>query len=116
MSGRYTTSNAIYQMTKLPRDQWDSFLAWLKDYEYKRLGLPEPDLVLFLDMPIEISQKLLSARYNGDESKKDIHESSAAFSGDAAKALSIRQSAGAGGSFSALTGLLRFPLRISPSE
>ena len=79
VSGRYTTSNAIYQMTKLPRDQWDSFLAWLKDYEYKRLGLPEPDLVLFLDMPIEISQKLLSARYNGDESKKDIHESSAAF-------------------------------------
>lgn len=116
VSGRYTTSNAIYQMTKLPREQWDSFLAWLKDYEYKRLGLPEPDLVLFLDMPIEISQKLLSARYNGDESKKDIHESSAAFSGDAAKALSIRQSAGAGGSFSALTGLLRFPLRISPSE
>ena len=79
VSGGYTTSNAIYQMTKLPRDQWDSFLAWLKDYEYKRLGLPEPDLVLFLDMPIEISQKLLSARYNGDESKKDIHESSAAF-------------------------------------
>lgn len=79
VSGRYTTSNAIYQMTKLPRDQWDSFLAWLKDYEYTRLGLPEPDLVLFLDMPIEISQKLLSARYNGDESKKDIHESSAAF-------------------------------------
>ena len=31
VSGRYTTSNAIYQMTKLPRDQWDSFLAWLKD-------------------------------------------------------------------------------------
>lgn len=79
VSGRYTTSNAIYQMTKLPRDQWDSFLAWLKDYEYTRLGLPEPDLVLFLDMPIEISQKLLSARYNGDESKKDIHESSVAF-------------------------------------
>lgn len=79
VSGRYTTSNAIYQMTKLPREQWNGFLEWLKDYEYCRLGLPMPDRVLFLDMPVEISQKLLSMRYNGDESKKDIHESSIAF-------------------------------------
>ena len=79
VSGRYTTSNAIYQMTKLPRAEWDAFLDWLTDYEYARLGLPEPDLVLFLDMPVDVSQKLLSARYNGDESRKDIHESSVAF-------------------------------------
>ncbi len=79
VSGRYTTSNAIYQMTKLPQSDWDSYLEWLRDYEYTKLGLPEPDRVIFLDMPIEVSQKLLSARYNGDESKKDIHESSTAF-------------------------------------
>lgn len=79
VSGRYTTSNAIYQMTKLPREEWDGFLAWLWDLEYSRLGLPEPDLVLFLDMPIEVSQKLLSGRYHGDESQKDIHEKNVAF-------------------------------------
>lgn len=79
VSGRYTTSNAIYQMTKLPQDQWDGFLEWLWDFEYKKLGLPEPDLVMFLDMPIEISQKLLSGRYNGDESQKDIHEKNVEF-------------------------------------
>lgn len=79
VSGRYATSNAIYQMAKLPRSDWDSFLAWLWDYEYRRLGLPEPDMVMFLDMPMEISQKLLSARYGGDESKKDIHESNLEF-------------------------------------
>lgn len=79
VSGRYTTSNAIYQMTKLPRAEWDDFLTWLWDFEYNKLRLPEPDLVMFLDMPIEISQKLLSARYRGDESKKDIHESNLAF-------------------------------------
>lgn len=72
--GRYTTSNAIYQMTKLSADERDAFLTWLWDYEYNRLGIPQPDAVLFLDMPLEVSQKLLSARYNGDESKKDIHE------------------------------------------
>lgn len=79
VSGRYTTSNAIYQMTKLPREQWDGFLEWLWDFEYNKLGLPEPDLVLFLDMPIEVSQKLLSGRYNGDESQKDIHEKNVSF-------------------------------------
>lgn len=74
LASRYVTSNAIHQMAKLSENQWDGYLEWLYDYEYERLGLPEPDCVIFLDMPVEISQKLLSARYNGDESKKDIHE------------------------------------------
>lgn len=74
LASRYTTSNAIHQMSKLPREQWDSYLAWLEDYEYHKLGLPKPDLVLFLSMPLELSQKLLSKRYAGDVSKKDIHE------------------------------------------
>lgn len=72
--GRYTTSNAIYQMTKLESAERDSFLEWLWDYEYAKLGLPKPDMVLYLDMPLATAQKLLSARYNGDEGKKDIHE------------------------------------------
>lgn len=79
LSGRYTTSNAIYQMTKLPRKEWDGYLDWLWDLEYHRLGLPEPDRVLFLDMPVVVSQRLLSGRYHGDESKKDIHESNVGF-------------------------------------
>ncbi len=74
VAARYTTSNAIHQMTKLPESQWDGFLAWLWDYEYDKLGLPHPDRVVFLDMPPQVSQKLLSCRYEGDESKKDIHE------------------------------------------
>lgn len=74
LAARYVTSNCIYQMTKLPEEQWGDYLAWLEDYEYGKLGLPKPDRVIFLDMPIEISQRLLSARYGGDESKKDIHE------------------------------------------
>ena len=79
--GRYTTSNAIYQMTKLTADKRGEFLNWLYDYEYGKLGLPKPDLVLFLDMPLEVSQKLLSKRYEGDESMKDIHESNLSFMG-----------------------------------
>lgn len=75
ISARYTTSNAIYQMTKLPRNKWKSYYQWLCDLEYQKLGIPEPDAVIFLDVPVAVSQKLLSARYDGTEAKKDIHES-----------------------------------------
>ena len=78
-ASRYVSSNAIHQMVKLPENEWDSYLDWLYDYEYVKLGLPKPDLVIFLDMPVEVSQKLMSARYNGDESRKDIHEANVVY-------------------------------------
>lgn len=79
LSGRYTTSNAIYQLTKIPPEQHEQFLNWLMDFEYRKLGLPEPDRVIYLDMPIEVSQQLLDSRYLGDGSKKDIHEANIRF-------------------------------------
>lgn len=75
IAGRYTTSNAVHQASKLPESEWESFLSWLYDFEYNKIGIPKPDKVIFLDMPVEVSQKLLTKRYNGDNSKKDIHES-----------------------------------------
>ena len=72
---RYTPANAIYQMTKLDKSEWDEYLDWLFDFEYNKIGIPAPDKVIFLDMPVEVSQKLLTKRYEGDNSKKDIHES-----------------------------------------
>ncbi len=74
LAGRYVSSNAIYQMTKLPREAWDDYLAWLADYEYDKLGLPRPDAVIFLDMPLALSQQLLMQRYEGESDRKDIHE------------------------------------------
>lgn len=79
LAARYATSNAIHQMSKLPRSEWDDYLAWLRDYEYRLLGLPAPDLVIFLDMPPAVSQKLMTSRYEGDETKKDIHERDRAY-------------------------------------
>jgi dTMP kinase len=71
---RYTTSNIIYQMAKLPKPAWNSYIDWLWDYEFTRIGLPEPDLVLYLDMEPETSRALLHKRYGGDSGKLDIHE------------------------------------------
>ena len=79
LAARYATSNCIYQMTKLTDEDWDSYLEWMRDFEYNKLGLPEPDSVIFLDMPIEISQQLLLKRYKGNDEKKDIHEANVNF-------------------------------------
>ena len=74
ISGRYTTSNAVHQCSKLPKEEWESFLSWLYDFEYNKLSIPKPDKVIFLDMPTEVSQKLLDGRYDAQGGGKDIHE------------------------------------------
>ena len=79
LADRYATSNLIYQMEKTPREEWDGFIEWSADFEYRKIGIPEPDLVIFLDMPVAISQRLMTSRYQGDEGKKDVHEANVAF-------------------------------------
>lgn len=76
---RYATSNAVYQMTKVPQCEREEYLRWLEELEYGRLGIPRPDLVIYLDVPTDISQSLMSRRYDGDESKKDLHERNLAY-------------------------------------
>lgn len=74
LADRYATSNSIYQMEKMPKEEWESYLEWSADFEYNKIGIPRPNLVIYLDMPVDISQKLMTSRYNGNESKKDVHE------------------------------------------
>lgn len=79
IADRYVTANLVYQLSKLPESEWDAFIGWIEDFEYGKLGLPRPDRVLYLDVPPEVSQLLLQKRYEGDLSKKDIHEKDLAF-------------------------------------
>ncbi len=79
LAGRYVTSNIIHQMSKLPESEYQNFANWIYDLEFNKVGIPKPDLVIFLDMPNEVSAKLLLGRYSGDESKKDIHERDAEY-------------------------------------
>lgn len=79
IADRYTTSNAVHQCSKLPKEQWDGYLSWLFDFEYRLMGIPAPDRVIYLQVDPTVSQKLMTGRYRGDESKKDIHESNLSY-------------------------------------
>lgn len=74
VSDRYTTSNAAHQMCKLPQEEWNSYLRWLEDYEYVRLALPRPDVVVYLDMHPETSRMLIRKRSEENNMPMDIHE------------------------------------------
>ena len=74
IADRYTTSNAVHQASKLPEEERSAFLNWLFELEYGKLGLPKPDLVLCLDMPVEIAETLMRKRESDTGTKADIHE------------------------------------------
>ncbi|CEN80606.1 dTMP kinase [Paraclostridium sordellii] len=77
IADRYTTSNMVHQASKMDGNERDKFINWLFDYEFNLYKIPEPDCVVFLDVPIEYSKKLMENRKNKftGEDKKDIHES-----------------------------------------
>lgn len=79
LADRYTTSNAVHQASKVPLGQRREFFQWLFDFEYRRLGLPEPDLVLCLDMPTDRAVAMLRQREAATHTHGDIHETDTAY-------------------------------------
>ena len=79
LSDRYTTSNAVHQASKEPKENQSAFLSWLYDFEYDKLGLPRPDLTLYLDVPTDFTEKLLRHREQDTNTKADIHEKDTAY-------------------------------------
>ena len=76
LANRYTSANAVHQLSKLAPEQFEGFLDWLVDNEYNRLGIPKPDAVIYLCLPPELSMELLQKRCEETGAVKDIHENS----------------------------------------
>ena len=74
LSDRYTTSNAVHQASKEPEERQGEFLGWLYEFEYDRLGLPRPDLTIYLDVPTEYTEMLMRSREAATGTQADIHE------------------------------------------
>ena len=74
VSDRYTTSNAVHQASKEPEENQKEFLKWLYDFEYNKLGLPAPDLVIYLDVPTDFTEAMMRRREADTNTHADIHE------------------------------------------
>lgn len=73
IADRYVTSNMVHQMTKLDDPaECERFLTWLDDLEYTKFGLPRPDAVILLDLPLAVTESLIAAREG--QHGGDIHE------------------------------------------
>ena len=82
LADRYTTSNMIHQASKIDGGpERERFLEWLWDFEFRMFGLPEPDCVLLLDMPVKYAARLMKNRKNkfNGSMEKDIHEKDCAY-------------------------------------
>ena len=74
ISDRYTTSNAVHQGSKLSDAELPAFFQWLSDLEYDKMGLPRPDLVIYLDVDLETSLARMKRRQEKSSTTADIHE------------------------------------------
>ena len=73
---RYVESTMLHQAALIEnQEERDKFLDYVNDFEFEKLKLPKPDLVIFLDVPVEVSKKLADSRgeYKSGN-KKDILE------------------------------------------
>ena len=77
VANRYVSSSMTFQTVRLPKKEQEEFLKWLYDMEYKEHKLPPEDIVIYLYVPVEISQRLMKTREKKKYLKgkdKDIHE------------------------------------------
>ena len=79
LSDRYTTSNAVHQASKEVGENRDAYLKWLYEFEYEKLGLPRPDLTIYLDVPTGFTEKMLRSREQTTNTQADIHEKDMAY-------------------------------------
>ncbi len=81
LADRYTTSNMLYQMIKFDEpSERRAYLDWLWDFEFCKMGLPVPDCVLLLDVPLAVSEELMAQRQGKTGGcTGDIHERDRAF-------------------------------------
>lgn len=79
LSDRYTTSNAVHQGSKLSDEELPAFFSWLSDLEYGKMGLPRPDLVIYLDVDVQTSLARMRHRQEKTHTSADIHEKDIAY-------------------------------------
>ena len=72
---RYTTSSLIYQSALFESENAKkSFIDYVTDYEYNKLGIKKPDKVIFLTADFDLVSSMRSKRESNDGVKNDVYE------------------------------------------
>lgn len=71
---RYTTSSLIYQSAVLEGQARRDFIDYVMDFEYNKLGIKQPDKVIFLYAPFDLITKMRQARTDNEGIKDDVYE------------------------------------------
>ena len=74
LADRYTTSNAVHQGAKFEGEAREKFFRWLDEFEHDLMELPRPDIVLYMDVPLEIAMANMKKRQTETGKSADIHE------------------------------------------
>lgn len=77
---RYTYSNIAFQAPKIKDEgERERFRQWVMQLEFEQLGIPQPDQVIFLYVPVQVSRRWIAnreARSYLKERQQDMHEES----------------------------------------
>ena len=77
---RYTTSSLIYQSALIEDiEEKKKFIDYVTDFEYKKIGIKEPDNVIFLHAPFDLVTEMRNTRKQNEGVVNDIHESNIEF-------------------------------------
>ncbi len=72
---RYTTSSLIYQAALIDDiEEKKKFIDYVIDFEYKKIGIKEPDNVIFLTAPFDLVTQMRFNRVQNEGVENDIHE------------------------------------------
>jgi dTMP kinase len=86
IANRYVSANQIHQGGKVKRaEDRKQFLQWLDTLEYDVFGLPRPDLIIHLELPVNIARALAREAYGGGKKQFDVAEADLTYYKNSAK-------------------------------
>ncbi|QBJ95327.1 dTMP kinase [Rhodococcus sp. ABRD24] len=66
---RYVASNAAYGAARMHQHADGEFVTWIEALEFDRLGLPRPDLQIYLDVPVALAEERARLREAADSAR-----------------------------------------------
>jgi len=111
---RYVASNMAYQAAKVPASEAAALMEWTLRLEIGQFALPEADLTVYLDTPVEVARALIAQKRQRSYTDRtyDEHEADLALQARVRESYAAMAAAGLGGRWVTVAGPPRSPEEI----